>query len=65
MARKIAERARARGVEVYKDKDGKGDVCDDTNGGPGGAVPEFSFSGLLAIIGITLVIGLGFFKRRH
>ena len=48
-----------------KDKDGKGDVCDDTNGGPGGAVPEFSFSGLLAIIGITLVIGLGFFKRRH
>jgi len=48
-----------------KDKDGKGDVCDDDNGGTGGSIPEFSIPGILAIIGITLVIGLGFIKRKH
>jgi hypothetical protein len=46
------------------DNDGKGNVCDDGNGEPGGSVPEFSLPGLMAIIGLTLVIGLGFLKSR-
>lgn len=41
------------------DGDGKGDACDKEE-----SVPEFTLPALLAVIGLTAIIGIGFIRRR-
>lgn len=41
------------------DRDGTGDVCEEE-----GDIPEFTLPGVLAIIGLTVIIGAGYLRKR-